>query len=153
MRADRCAWLDGRARLNFIRDYFKEDLEKHFTEEEQLLFSKLPADDVLRKQAESDHKTIYKLVAAIEKKKDNPMLLNQLADELEKHIRFEERELFNHMQDIFTTADLEVIANRFSNSDMAIDKKWLVYTSFVTHVIAFSTFKMNRLLHTASSVR
>jgi len=102
----------------------RQGLEKHFKEEEQLLFSKLPADDVLRKQAEGDHQAIYKLVAAIEKKKDDAVLLNQLADELEKHIRFEERELFNHLQDNIKADDLEAIANRFPNSSKAIDEKW-----------------------------
>ncbi|MBS1496494.1 MAG: hemerythrin domain-containing protein, partial [Bacteroidetes bacterium] len=60
----------------------------------------------------------------IEKKKDDKMLLNQLADELEKHIRFEERELFNHLQDNIKADDLEAIARRFSNNSKAIDEKW-----------------------------
>jgi len=109
---------------NYVLFFFKEDLEKHFKEEEQLLFCKLPVDDVLRKQAEADHQTIYRLVASIEKKKDDANLLNQLADELEKHIRFEERELFNHLQNNIDAGDLEAIANRFSNDSKAIDEKW-----------------------------
>jgi len=63
-------------------------------------------------------------VAAIEKKKDDAILLNQLADELEKHIRFEERELFNHLQGNIKGDDLEAIANRFPNSSKATDEKW-----------------------------
>ena len=109
---------------NYVTFFFKEDLEKHFKEEEQLLFSKLPADDILKKKAEGDHQAIYKLVAAIEKKKDDAILLNQLADELEKHIRFEERELFNHLQGNIKGDDLEAIANRFPNSSKTIDEKW-----------------------------
>jgi len=109
---------------NYVLFFFKEDLEKHFKEEEQLLFNKLPVDDVLRKQAEADHQSIYELVAAIEKKKDDAVLLNQLADELEKHIRFEERELFNHLQNNIKVDDLEEITKRFSNSSKAIDEKW-----------------------------
>lgn len=108
----------------YVLYFFSEDLEKHFKEEEQLLFSKLPANDMLRKQAEGDHLAIYELVAAIGKKKDDATLLNQLADELEKHIRFEERELFNHLQDIIEPAYLETIANRFPNSSKEIDEKW-----------------------------
>jgi iron-sulfur cluster repair protein YtfE (RIC family) len=109
---------------NYIRYFFKEDLEKHFKEEEQLLFSKLPINDVLRKQAEGDHRAIYKLVAAIEKKKDDAVLLNQLADKLEKHIRFEERELFNHLQNNIATDDLVLIGKRISNSSKTIDENW-----------------------------
>ncbi len=109
---------------NYVIFFFKEDLEKHFKEEEQLLFNKLPVDDVLRKQAEADHQAIYKLIAAVEKKKDDAVLLNQLADELEKHIRFEERELFNHLQNNIAADDLELIEKRFSNSSKEIDEKW-----------------------------
>lgn len=109
---------------NYVTFFFKEDLENHFKEEEQLLFCKLPVWDKLRKQAEADHLAIYKLVAAIEKKKDDEILLNQLADELEKHIRFEERELFNHLQDNIKADDLEAIANRLPNSGKVIDEKW-----------------------------
>ncbi len=109
---------------NYVTFFFKEDLEKHFREEEQLLFSKLPPDDVLRKQAEKDHQTIDKLVAAIGEKKNDAVLLKQLADALEKHIRFEERELFNHLQENITASDLAVIAKRFSNSSKETDEKW-----------------------------
>lgn len=109
---------------NYILYFFKADLEKHFKAEEKLLFCKLPVDDALRKQAEAEHQAIYKLVAAIEQKKEDTVLLNQLADELEKHIRFEERELFNHLQNNINADDLEEIANRFPNSSKAIDEKW-----------------------------
>jgi hypothetical protein len=108
----------------YVNYFFTEDLEKHFRDEEQLLFSKLKADDMLRKKAEADHLAIYRLIAAIEKNKDDTKLLTQLADTLEKHIRFEERQLFIHLQNIISAADLETIETRFSNNGKAIDEKW-----------------------------
>lgn len=109
---------------NYVTFFFKEDLEKHFKEEEQLLFSELPAEDVLRKQAEADHQSIYKLLAAIGEKRNETSLLRQLADELEKHIRFEERELFNHLQNKIKAGKLALIAKRFPNNSKAIDEEW-----------------------------
>ena len=109
---------------NYVLFFFKEDLEKHFKEEEQLLFCKLPSDDVLRKQAEEDHQAICNLVAAIGKKKDDANLLSQFANALEKHIRFEERELFNHLQNNIAAEELEKIAGRFSNNSKAVDDSW-----------------------------
>ena len=109
---------------SYVLFFFKEDLEKHFRQEEELLFTKLPFDDPSRKQAEADHESIYKLVAAIEKAKDDKILLNQLAGELEKHIRFEERELFNHLQNNIRAGDLEEIVDRVPNGGKAIDEKW-----------------------------
>lgn len=101
---------------NYVLFFFKEDLAKHFKEEEQLLFSKLPADDKLRNKAEKEHQAICNLVAAIDQKKDDSTLLSQLADELEQHIRFEERELFNHLQNNISEKELELVAGRMSNN-------------------------------------
>lgn len=109
---------------NYVGFFFKADLEQHFKDEEQLLFNKLQANDVLRQQAEADHQEIYGLVAAIEKKKGDAALLNELADKLEKHIRFEERELFNHLQNNIAEVDLAEIEKRITNSNKDIDEKW-----------------------------
>jgi hemerythrin-like domain-containing protein len=109
---------------NYVAYFFKEDLEKHFKDEEQLLFSKLPVGDFLRNRAEAEHTAIYLLIAAIVQKKNNASLLSQLADVLENHIRFEERELFTHLQNKISPADLDAIETRFSNNSKAIDEKW-----------------------------
>ncbi|HLF46009.1 MAG TPA: hemerythrin domain-containing protein [Chitinophagaceae bacterium] len=109
---------------NYVTFFFKGDLDKHFKEEEQMLFCKLPVDDVLRLHAEADHQKIYKLVQAVENKKEDTGLLNQLADALGKHIRFEERELFNHLQQHVNADELEETANRLSNNSKTIDEKW-----------------------------
>lgn len=116
--------IDAERISRYVLFFFKEDLEKHFTEEEQLLFCELAVDDRLRKVAEADHRAIRQLIGLITESKHNPGLLNQLADLLEKHIRFEERELFNHLQENITEEDLAQIAKRFSNSSELIDDQW-----------------------------
>ncbi|HSN07938.1 MAG TPA: hypothetical protein VLS85_02815, partial [Hanamia sp.] len=83
-----------------------------------------PVDDVFRKRAEKEHKSIYKLVKAIDKNKSDPDLLNQLANELEKHIRFEEREFFNHLQNNITPEGLESIEKHSPNNGKTIDESW-----------------------------
>jgi iron-sulfur cluster repair protein YtfE (RIC family) len=109
---------------NYVLYFFKEDLAKHFSDEEQMLFDQLPADDILRLRAEAEHKIIYDLVTSIDKKKDDAALLIRMADELEKHIRFEEREFFNHIQKIIPENELIEIAARFTNNSKAIDENW-----------------------------
>ena len=109
---------------NYVSFYFKEDLEKHFKEEEQLLFCELPVNDVLRKQAEADHQEILKLVRAVTEKKDDTGLLNQLADMLEKHIRFEERVLFNYFQDKFSEDEMSVLAAKYGQKPIDITADW-----------------------------
>ena len=109
---------------NYVTFFYKEDLEKHFDEEEKLLFSKLAIDDQLRKRAEIDHLAIYALAAAVEQRKDDPVLLKHLADTLEEHIRFEERELFNHLQKSMSATELRIVESRFSKNSKAIEEKW-----------------------------
>lgn len=108
----------------YVLFFFKEDIETHFKEEEQLLFCRLQADDDLRKQAEEDHQFIRNLMAEIAENENDITLLDKFANALEKHIRFEERELFNHLQNTINPNDLEKIASRFSNDNKAIDDKW-----------------------------
>ena len=108
----------------YVVYFFKADLEKHFKDEEQLLFCKLPESDSLRKLAEADHQSIYNLVNDIDKNKNDTKLLSQLANELETHIRFEERELFNHLQNKITPEDLQLIEKRTPNSGKSIDEEW-----------------------------
>lgn len=94
---------------NYVLAFFRGDLQDHFTEEEQLLFCKLPVEDALRKQAETEHGNIYQLVTAINQNPTDNKLLQQFSDTLERHIRFEERTLFNHLQDKIGTEELENI--------------------------------------------
>ena len=107
----------------YVLFFFNEDLKIHFKEEEELLFSKLPAIDTLRIQAEEEHKEIYRLIAVITQTANDEKLLRQFADTLDKHIRFEERTLFNHLQTHVTPEELEEISKRFSNS-VDLDSKW-----------------------------
>ena len=109
---------------DYVLYFFKEDLEKHFKAEEELLFCKLPPEDILRQRAEAEHRDIYNLITRLTVQKQETALLKQFADALEKHIRFEERELFNHLQLHIPANDLATIALRMPNDNKAIDKKW-----------------------------
>ncbi|HJV20017.1 MAG TPA: hemerythrin domain-containing protein [Sediminibacterium sp.] len=109
---------------NYVLYFFKEDLANHFQEEETLLFGRLPFEDPLRKKAETDHVFIYSLIRDIENNPSDEVLLNLFANELEKHIRFEERDLFNHIQEVLGADELLEIAQRFSGSRHDIDEQW-----------------------------
>ncbi|PZV79668.1 hypothetical protein CLV31_114101 [Algoriphagus aquaeductus] len=87
--------------------FWENHLQAHFEEEEKLIFPILPEDDPMIKQALSEHKRLRKLFFTWE----NPAkTLGQIEEDLEKHIRFEERVLFSVIQEKATSAQLEVIA-------------------------------------------
>lgn len=121
--------LDKRIETWRVSDYvlflYKEDLETHFRDEEGLLFQRMPLDDVIRKQAESDHQDIRGLMAALGGNKKDPDLLRAIANKLEQHIRFEERILFNYLEEILSQAELEEVACRSARGDKASGDAWL----------------------------
>ncbi|WP_343674121.1 hemerythrin domain-containing protein [Chitinophaga sp.] len=91
----------------YVIDFFNTDLQQHFREEEDYLFSKLDMKDPLREQAEGEHRAIYNLIESIRRNGAETALLHQFGDLLEAHIRFEERTLFNHLQEHMSPEDQE----------------------------------------------
>lgn len=86
--------------------FWKHHLESHFQEEEEHLFPILPADSPLIKQALSEHKRLKKLFSNWENPEKN---LGQIEEELERHIRFEERTLFPLIQEKASEEQLKTI--------------------------------------------
>jgi len=115
---------------SYATDFFRKHLIPHFRDEEEMLFTKLQAGDALRVKAELQHQGLYKLANDIEKTiDDSGGLLTRFADELESHIRFEERVLFNHLQASISALEMEQIARRMESDairfdDECTDKFW-----------------------------
>ena len=89
----------------YVQWFYKNELLPHFELEEKFVFPVLGLDDELVKQALNEHKAISLLV---EKGSREDSLL-QLADSLERHIRFEERILFEEVQKCATPEELAEI--------------------------------------------
>ena len=83
-------------RLKNYADWFYENhIQEHFSVEENLIFPLLGNDNELIKTALDQHQNILKLFTTTT---DLSNTLKKLATELEAHIRFEERILFNEIQ-------------------------------------------------------
>ncbi len=86
--------------------FWSTQLAKHFEIEEMYLFSVLGDEHELIKQAKAEHSSIKDIFES--KIKDKETLL-QLGLILEAHIRFEERILFNEIQQAASAEQLEDI--------------------------------------------
>jgi len=81
----------------YVRYFWDSHLHKYFKEEEDYLFSKV-TDDKCAKALEQ-HQQLSSLFRQIgEENRISYDQLSQLAEALELHIRFEERELFPHLE-------------------------------------------------------
>lgn len=109
---------------DYVIFFFENDLKSHFTEEERTLFSKLADTDLLKQQALQEHAAIYGIIDSLRDNKVSGELLESFADALEKHIRFEERLLYNHLQRILPDADLAALAQEHPEKVNNTDSGW-----------------------------
>ena len=109
---------------NRISDYaifiFENKLSEHFEQEEK----ELSSNDSLKEQAFVEHQHICQLVNNIQTDKQNTVLLKQFADKLESHIRFEERTLFDFLQNNFTENELTAIGENHSGKAIDVSDNW-----------------------------
>jgi hemerythrin-like domain-containing protein len=111
---------------DYLHYFMKEHLEAHFQMEENILFPFLAKNDLLRKQAEQQHQHLRQKQQEIATKEDVPVeLLTGFADELESHIRFEERKLFQHMQSELSENDLQEMETAIRKIHEKVVEEWM----------------------------
>ncbi|PZX50674.1 hypothetical protein LV84_03986 [Algoriphagus ratkowskyi] len=86
-----------------LKWFWDTHLVAHFAEEEAVVFPILGNEDELIKQALCEHSELEKLFSQEDMDYE---FLNYLQIALEKHIRFEERILFNKIQELATPDQL-----------------------------------------------
>lgn len=91
-------------RLSKFADWFFEhEIKPHFRDEEKYLFPIMDEEDELIQRALKEHRRIRRL---FKDKKDPEKSLHRLEEELDAHIRYEERILFNEIQKVATPEQL-----------------------------------------------
>ena len=100
-------------RIKTYLDWFwMSYLKPHFEVEEQNVFPVLGNENELVKQALAEHRRLKRL---FENGDDLPKTISLIEEELEKHIRFEERVLFNEIQSVASSEQLIQIEIDFSD--------------------------------------
>jgi iron-sulfur cluster repair protein YtfE (RIC family) len=104
---------------------WEQELAPHFKLEEQYAFPVLGKDHPLVQQALKEHHELHRL---FETGTDLPETLLQIEEKLKQHIRFEERVLFNEIQQQATREQLAKIeASHRGSKDCELwpDKFWI----------------------------
>jgi iron-sulfur cluster repair protein YtfE (RIC family) len=81
--------------------FYEDDLKKHFKKEEEMLKKVSPIHTSIAKVADeivSEHQLLKELFLSIKDATDQEAVLNELGNELDAHIRKEERVLFPLIQ-------------------------------------------------------
>lgn len=98
----------------YAKWFYEHEIKPHFRDEEKFLFPILEKDNELVERALKDHRRIKRL---FNDTKHPAKSLNHLEEELEAHIRFEERILFNEIQKVATEEQLEKIEEIHRHSE------------------------------------
>src|SRR5690606_513505 len=91
----------------YVSYFWKLHYFPHFYEEETVLF--ILEDDPGCRRAVREHREIEQLIREIEVGLTDAAKLELLADKVEQHVRFEERELFPHLEKALSAEQLRKI--------------------------------------------
>ncbi|MGI8892768.1 MAG: hemerythrin domain-containing protein [Bacteroidia bacterium] len=105
---------------NYIDWFYENHLVPHFEVEEKYIFPVLGNENENIKKALAEHRRLKRL---FEKKDDIKRTLNLIEEELESHIRFEERVLFNEIQAAATEDELHNITKHHDSAIYCEDWK------------------------------
>lgn|SRR5690554_4553370 len=118
--------IDQSRIIAYLEYFVEEHLETHFLMEEEYLFVYLAKNDLLRKEAENQHVQLREMYASIKKTKDEPHKesLLKYADDLDNHIRFEERKLFPYIQVELLEKDLIEFQKKMDKIHEKVNEDW-----------------------------
>ena len=111
------------SRIQAYADWFyKNHLMAHFEVEEKYVFTVLGNEHELVKRALMEHRKLRKLFERVNDEEKN---LGLIEEKLDAHIRFEERVLFNEIQDVASPSELEeILARHSAQTEIHPDEEW-----------------------------
>jgi len=107
--------------VQYVRYFWEAHMQPHFKEEEEILFA--PLKDDMVKRALDEHVLITQSIVALSVLPPGNIIdkLKQFADLVDNHVRYEERQLFPHIENRLTAEQLEAIGLQL-NIQVSTDK-------------------------------
>jgi iron-sulfur cluster repair protein YtfE (RIC family) len=105
----------------YVQQFWNENMSVHFKQEEQILFAPIPDDKVQR--AVREHQEIKTKIEQVLAATTTEVAakLNGLADAVDAHVRYEERDLFPHLEKSLSTQQLEEIGKTLEKEPILKD--------------------------------
>lgn len=103
-------------KIEYALNAWTNELEKHFSNEEEILFPYIEGRDKtldeLIANILDEHKTLENLFLSLENAQNKVEHLNDIGIALDSHIRLEERELFQKIQEVFSSDELDLLEGK-----------------------------------------
>jgi hemerythrin-like domain-containing protein len=117
--------LENGTAFSKLRDYtiwfWQHHIKPHFYQEEKILLPYMPKDHPLAIQLKNEHAHIRELILHLDADADKHTFII-LCDLLDRHIRFEERELFNFLEEILTPEQLDLIQPQLEDHPVSCEE-------------------------------
>ena len=107
---------------SYTRWFWTNHMKPHFKDEEKVLVKFLPADNPLVGQMFNEHAHIRDLIIFLDREPE-PNSLQLLAEYINNHIRFEERELFAYAEQTLTPEQLKEVYEELPQNSHC-DTEW-----------------------------
>jgi hemerythrin-like domain-containing protein len=119
--------LENRASLEKLKEftgwYWRHHIKPHFFQEEKILIPFMPAGHPMAVQLKKEHDYIRELILNIDREPDRHDLI-RLSNLIESHIRFEERELFQFLEEHLSKNQLEEIFVKLEQHPVSCKEDW-----------------------------
>lgn len=110
--------------MEYVRYFWEANLKLHFKQEEDILFESLPQDKMISR-AVAEHTTLKEAISVLFTIPEDEIIneLHRFADQLEKHVRFEERELFPYLEKTLSEEQHQEVSARLdaAHNDPLVD--------------------------------
>ena len=118
--------LNNHTSIERLKDYtgwyWRNHIRPHFFQEEKVLTAYIPGHSLVIRM-KKEHEDIRELILTIDKEADrNDFLI--LANLVEGHIRFEERELFQYCEEHFSSDELNSAYNQLEKHPVTCHEEW-----------------------------
>ena len=111
--------VDTMRMKRYVQYFWQTHMQPHFYEEETILFA--PVQDAAVQKALDEHSDIKEQIETIIASENvHPLQLKMLADAVDNHVRYEERELFPHLENILTEEQLKEIGSELQTAGNAV---------------------------------
>ena len=102
--------------IRYVQYFWEQHMKPHFSAEETLLFA--PVKDVLVEKALEQHAAIRGQINSLNAQQQDVIAqLSTLADIVDDHVRFEERELFPYLESVLSNDQLETIGKTLASTE------------------------------------
>jgi hemerythrin-like domain-containing protein len=119
--------LENRVSMEILKEYtswyWRHHIRPHFFQEEKILIPFMPVQHPMAVQLKKEHDYIRELILNIDREPDKHDFI-RLSNLIESHIRFEERELFQFLEERLSKNQLTEIYEKLEQHPVFCKEEW-----------------------------